>query len=406
MKVFSRILLALFILFVLVFVGFQIYRYSSSGYQTETALLYATADRISTIGVAVRSEKLIGTPKSDVVGYLYEDGAKVAAGSLILEVYNSRTALNMWSRLERLETEIQMLEDAQKTGLNYLANTEYLSKQILSGAYQLMESGSREDFRDIFEQRMEFLSLLNKKKIATDRESDYNQRIERLKQDYESVTASLPAPVESVTMPITGYFSSVTDGLENVYTPEKLLSLDVEGVQEMIRNVSAENSWSVGKVITEFDWYFAVVVTAAEADALKSAGSVTASFSSLGIRDIPFTLYKTVVLPDASPADSESPVAVIFTSNYMNAGLSAIRVQNVELSMRTYTGLRVSKSAIRFQNGVKGVYVEVGNSLKFKSIEDNILYEGTDYLLVRPSDNSKELQQYDRVVIQGTGFGS
>ena len=209
MKVFSRILLALFILFVLVFVGFQIYRYSSSGYQTETALLYTTADRISTIGVAVRSEKLIGTPKSDVVGYLYEDGAKVAAGSLILEVYNSRTALNMWSRLERLETEIQMLEDAQKTGLNYLANTEYLSKQILSGAYQLMESGSREDFRDIFEQRMEFLSLLNKKKIATDRESDYNQRIERLKQDYESVTASLPAPVESVTMPITGYFSPV-----------------------------------------------------------------------------------------------------------------------------------------------------------------------------------------------------
>lgn len=405
MKVLSRILLTLFILFVLVFVGFQIYRYSSSGYQTETALLYTTADRVSTVGVAVRSEKLIDTPKSNVVGYLYEDGAKVAAGSLILEVYNTRTALNMRSRLDQLEAEIEMLEDAQKTGLNYLANTEYLSRQILSSAYQLMDSGSREDFTGVFEQRMEFLSLLNKKKIATERETDYSARIDALQKECESISASMPQPVESVSMPITGYFSSVTDGLETVYTPEKLFSLDVEDVQEMIRSTTAYNSWSVGKVITEFDWYFAVVVTAAEASSLKNAGSITATFSTLGIRDIPFKLYKTVVLPDAAPSDGESPVAVIFTSNYMNAGLSALRVQNVELSMRTYTGLRVNKEAIRFQNGVKGVYVEVGHSLKFKPIEDNILYEGIDYLLVLPSDNARELQQYDRVVIRGNGLG-
>lgn len=405
MKVLSRILLTLFILFVLVFVGFQIYRYSSSGYQTETALLYTTADRVSTVGVAVRSEKLIDTPKSNVVGYLYEDGAKVAAGSLILEVYNTRTALNMRSRLDQLEAEIEMLEDAQKTGLNYLANTEYLSRQILSSAYQLMDSGSREDFTGVFEQRMEFLSLLNKKKIATERETDYSARIEVLQKECENISASMPQPVESVSMPITGYFSSVTDGLETVYTPEKLFSLEVEDVQEMIRSTTAYNSWSVGKVITEFDWYFAVVVTAEEASSLKNAGSITATFSTLGIRDIPFKLYKTVVLPDAAPSDGESPVAVIFTSNYMNAGLSALRVQNVELSMRTYTGLRVSKEAIRFQNGVKGVYVEVGHSLKFKPIEDNILYEGIDYLLVLPSDNARELQQYDRVVIRGNGLG-
>lgn len=405
MKVLSKILLTLFILFVLFFVGFQIYRYSSSGYQTETALSYTTADHVSTVGVAVRSEELIDTAKSNVVGYLYEDGAKVSAGSLILEVYNTRTALNMRSRRERLETEIEMLRNAQSTGMNYLANTEYLSKQILSSAYALMDSGSQENFTDVFENRIEFLSLLNKKKIATERETDYNQRITQLQEDCAGIEASMPQPVESVGMPKTGYFSSVTDGFENVYTPEKLLSMSVEDIQRMISGSTVYNSWSVGKVITEFEWYFAVVVTADEASALEKASSITASFTTLGIRDIPFTLYKTIELPDSAPNDSEAPVAVIFSSSYMNAGLSAIRVQNVELSMRTYTGLRVSKSAIRFKDGVKGVYVEVGNSLKFKAIEDDVLYEESDYLLVRPSDSSSGLQQYDRVVMQGSGVG-
>ena len=172
----------------------------------------------------------------------------------------------------------------------------------------------------------------------------------------------------------------------------------------MIDSAASRRSTSVGKVITEFDWYFAVVVTADEAKSLQSSGSVTASFSTLGIRNIPFTLYKTIELPDASPSDGDSPVAVIFTSNYMNSGLSALRVQNVDLSMRTYTGLRVSKQAVRFRDGVKGVYVEVGNSLKFKPIEDCILYEGSDYLLISDSDSSYELQQYDRVVIGGSGL--
>lgn len=52
------------------------------------------------------------------------------------------------------------------------------------------------------------------------------------------------------------------------------------------------------------------------------------------------------------------------------------------MSVKSYTGLRVSKEAIRFENSEKGVYVLVGQTLKFKPIEDQIIYEEDDFVFM------------------------
>ena len=76
--------------------------------------------------------------------------------------------------------------------------------------------------------------------------------------------------------------------------------------------------------------------------------------------------YTQVKQPDSDPNDDQEQMAVVFTCKEMNRELSGLRAQSARLAVRSYTGLRISKEAIRFENSVKGVYVLIGQTLRFK----------------------------------------
>lgn len=130
MKVLTRILAVCFFFIVLVFAGFQAQRLFSPAYRTETALSYTAADEVHTIGLALRNETVLDVQKSNVVGYLYEDGSKVSKNTMITEIYQDRSAIEMKAELERIEQEIQMLQDAQSTGQSFVASTDALNAQL------------------------------------------------------------------------------------------------------------------------------------------------------------------------------------------------------------------------------------------------------------------------------------
>lgn len=404
MKQITKIFAVVFAAAVVVFVCFQVVRYVSTPYKTETALSYTTSAMIQTTGIAVRQEAVIETDKENVVGYLYDDGAKVASGSLVTEIYASQDALSKKAKIAELEAEIAMLQDAQATGLVYLANTEALVDQISARTYTLIDRGYAGDLTDCAQDRLSFLSLLNKKQIATNRETDFAARIGVLQQRVEQLKASMPAPLREVYMPSTGYFSSATDGYEADYTPEMLRSCSVEEIRQLINGSGAKHSNAVGKVITDFNWYFAIVVSAEQAVQLENSRSATAAFPALNLEKIPMTFDRVIRKKDSNPNDKEEQAAVLLKCNYMDAPLSAMRVQNVQLALRSYTGLRVSRAAIRFLDGQKGVYVRIGQTLKFKPFGENVVYEGDDFLLVRASEKDSELQLYDEVVVEGMGL--
>ncbi len=404
MKQITKIFAIVFVAAVVVFVCFQVVRYASTPYKTETALSYTTAATVNATGIAVRQEAVIDTDKENVVGYLYDDGAKVASGSLVTEIYASQDALSKKARIEELEDEISMLQDAQATGLVYLANTEALVDQISARTYTLIDRGYAGDLTDCAQDRLSFLSLLNKKQIATNRETDFAARISVLQQQVEQLKASMPAPLREVYMPATGYFSSATDGYEAEYSPQMLRDCSVEEIQQLINGSSARHSNAVGKVITEFNWYFAIVVSCEQAELLQNSGSATAAFPALNLEKIPMTFDRVIRKKDSNPNDKQELAAVLLKCNYMDAPLSAMRVQNVQLALRSYTGLRVSRAAIRFLDGQKGVYVRIGQTLRFKPFGENVVYEGDDFLLVRASEKDDQLQLYDEIVVEGMGL--
>ena len=60
---------------------------------------------------------------------------------------------------------------------------------------------------------------------------------------------------------------------------------------------------------------------------------------------------------------------LIFKSDKLPEDLEMVRTPNVSLKTRTYSGLRVPVSAIRYRDGREGVYAMFGNTVLFRVID-------------------------------------
>ena len=84
----------------------------------------------------------------------------------------------------------------------------------------------------------------------------------------------------------------------------------------------------------------------------------------------------------------------------MTEAIANLRGQDVNITANSYTGIRVSTSAVRAIDGVKGVYVKNGSVIQFKKIE--VLYSNDVFTIVDASNTGSDyLKLYDEVVVEG-----
>ena len=183
------------------------------------------------------------------------------------------------------------------------------------------------------------------------------------------------------------------DGYEQVLTPANMSSLTVSQIQEILKqgNTNAEQNY-VGKVLNDFEWYFAVVVDAKDLVKFREGASLTVNFPFAGVSDIPFTVY-------SMKQEGEQGI-VILHCDYVTAGLTGLRGQTAQLNFSTYSGLLVNSKAVRFENGIQGVYIKQGSQIKFRRLD--VLYEGDGFVISRVNETDGEfLQSHDEVVVEG-----
>ena len=89
----------------------------------------------------------------------------------------------------------------------------------------------------------------------------------------------------------------------------------------------------------------------------------------------------------------------------VNADVLTLGQEEAQIDLATYTGIRISRSALHIVDGSNGVYVKAGNLQRFRKI--TILYENEDYILV-PEDGAvgtdNEVRLYDEIIVEGTNL--
>lgn len=144
-------------------------------------------------------------------------------------------------------------------------------------------------------------------------------------------------------------------------------------------------------------WYYAAVVPQEDITNFKLGASVTLDFNIVGAEPVPAVISYI-------NTDPELGNVVIFKCDYINDVYINLRVTQADVNFKNVTGLRVSSSAIRFMGAQKGVYTVLGNKLVFRPV--TVIHEDQGFVLCRENDTeySVPLEQFDEVVIEGTGL--
>lgn len=91
---------------------------------------------------------------------------------------------------------------------------------------------------------------------------------------------------------------------------------------------------------------------------------------------------------------------VVIRTNYISDVLIELRQANLTVRFKSYTGLRISAEALRYQGQTEGVYVKQGALITFKPIER--IYTGEDFILCSDAtDGENPLRLFDEVVVEG-----
>ncbi|PWM39628.1 MAG: hypothetical protein DBX52_04440, partial [Clostridiales bacterium] len=218
-----------------------------------------------------------------------------------------------------------------------------------------------------------------------------------LRGELSSLKASAGSSVKTLSTPRSGYFSLVTDGLEDQLTPEYLKDLTVDHFDEAVErcNSGSKNPDHVGKLVYDNSWSVAVKIPARFSERLETDQTVYIRIPSFGTDRIKCTV--------SDIRKSGEECILVLSSSVINDNILTLRMEDISLILQSYSGVQVRQSALRKVDGEDGVYVKVGLLLRYKKV--HILYnDGVNAIIEYNALNSGGLRIYDQVVYKGSNL--
>ncbi len=388
-----RILVFMLSLFILVTVFSQISMQFGDKYVTETAVLYSSAEKISFQGVYIRNESVIKGSPSGVLSYPNPDGSKIANGSVVAYVYNSENDIYVNHRIEQLKEEVKLLESAQNPGTTETAEPKFISSLIDEEYQTIAFLIAENDLENLSKERKQLQTLMDIYHIVINDETDFNEAITSLNSEIASLETQRKDPTDMITADSTGYFISHTDGYEDSLSFDDIDKLTADKLKEIINEPVKENkSSAIGKMVDGYEWKMAGIVDPKAAD-FKVGSSVKVKFTST-----PNTV--TAVIDDIIESDDPNESVIILSCDELTFDLVQRRVERVEIILNDYEGIKVPRSAIRFdKNNQKGVYILQGQRIEFKKIDAK--YECDDYIISKITSDTSYVSIYDDIITEG-----
>ncbi len=211
-------------------------------------------------------------------------------------------------------------------------------------------------------------------------QEDIQAQIKSVESEIQQQKAALSG-AKTVTAKASGTYSAVCDGYESVLT-EAFLEDVTPGKLNGVK-AAAEQS-NVGKLIYGDTWYYAVVLPAEQAAALKDMGRVDVRLAKGFDQSIRMSVVSV-------SREENGQAAVVLSSTRYLAQTTLLRHQAADAVLHTYQGLRVPADALRVSaDGTTGVYCVDGENASFRPIE--LVYQGEGYALVKPAEGVRDTQ--------------
>lgn len=395
----KRLLTVLGALFLLAYVIFQAYQVLYSPIQTETVYMASMYETVETTGIAIRNETLVTQKVDGYMFYTAQNGTRVANGGTIAEIYPTEQDALAQQELDTLDEQIALLEDIQAQGTSNRSSLDLINRQLEQTIADLVQETQEAAFANLDSLHTDLLSLLNKQQVVTGKIENFNDRLADLQTQRTQLAGSFQAATGTVSSPVAGYFVADVDGYENKLDFDTVTSLTTEDIQNILDEPAPtpDTTDTVGKVVGDYEWYFACNVPVSYISLLSVGTTLTIRLPFVSESEVPVTVA-------ACNRDRNQQIAVVFRCENMSEELSSMRIEPVQIQLVEHTGLRVPKEAIVTNEAYEtGVYVRVGNMVAFRKIEQEY-NEAATYSICKVIEEDGYLKLYDDVILGGKGL--
>lgn len=373
---------------------------NKNSYDTETADEVTEQEKISLKAFLVRDEEYINQKTTGTVVPLIKDGMRVASGDAVARVCNSSEDAAAVSKLvETKESLARYQEISEQTELNAI-DMEKLNKAIDASYTELLKTANNGDFSDLTKNTEELENKLASKQILKDGTINLTDKFNKLNAEIQSLEAK-NINTSDVIAPLSGYYISNLDGYEGAMDYDKIDSLTVSDAEKLFERKPDDVSGQMGKIVGSYKWYLVTVMDGKYSLVLNEGDKMKINMPYYGFKNV------EVVVEKISKTDG-GKVAVAFSCNMMNETYANMRIEDIELVFREFTGYKVNSSSIHREKDEKNedidvVYILRGDIMNARKIE--IIYDAGDYVVVSEDTEAKNgfrpIKRYDEVIVKG-----
>ncbi len=407
---FTKLVTLILLAGVLLYLGIYAFQSLTDPFTTTVAYQDTLDDSLDLAGVIVREEETL-SGNSDIVNVVVSEGARVAVGEEVAQLYRDSSALANQQELSELEQELEQLNSILSSSLE---NQVDLERQILQTILDLRQQAAAGEMSALETSAQNLRTLTLQYALADSSEEDdgltetINQAIDDLEEQISALSAQSTGGTTSLTSSSSGLFSQIVDGLESVLTPQAVLSMSPSQLEAAL-SAPASTDGLVGKVVTGDSWYYAAVITEEQAQVLSEGEELLMVLAS--------SLELTMEVEQLGAAE-DGQLVLVLSGDRSLADVLALREQTAELVLERYEGIRIPQKALRIEEEtttdeetgesvtvqVTGVYTVVGVQAQFNPVE--IVAAGSDYYLVTPAteDSDHLLRAGDEVIVQASGL--
>ncbi len=420
----KKIVLGMLIAFAVLAVLYSaqyVYSKSTGKIEFEYALKYTQEEKLNVKGFAIRDENRTKDGKNisvllkddnKVYVPVLTDSANIGKKDVIALTFNTEEEAENYLKAKQLQSKLDDLQNLKNQGdLNYV-NVVYLNSSIYNSVDEYVNSINNSDLSDLDSSISSFTSKVSTKQIATGSGFDIDSRIKAVKKELKAVQKTYKVKGE-INSSYSGYFVSSVDGYEAAksYEDVKNKKVSVNEGNQLINSEKKTDDNAFGKIIAQHTWYFIFDTSITDASVIRTGYYVTVDFPDKNIEDITMKVYSVSEL-------NGDTITVTLQCTSMNEDLANLRIENAAITVKDYNGFRISNSAIaENEEGLKGVYVVLGNFVKFTPV--SISYYGEDYVIAdryivykedekgnkvvdeEVTEKYRALNLYDKIIVKG-----
>ena len=385
-KLTNFIAILLFAAFVVYAAAYAIRSISSTTVTAEAVAAEVRPGAVAS-GIVIRSETVL-TSTEKYVDVTAGDGAKVSVGAPLATAMRSETGLERANRIHVVEREIVRI----RTALEELDSAEDLTARdetLRSAVDGVTSAVARHELGGLDGNALNLRSLL----FDSSASGATRDELRALENELDSLRNSSSEDTKVLTAESSGVFSAVVDGYEYL-SPADLDDLTPAKLSDILERDAENRAGAFGKLVSDFRWYFAAVMSAEDAERLQPGCTATLNFGRWYGSDV-----FAKVLSISEPEDGS--VAVVFSCDSALSGTLAMRRVSADVVYSAYSGIRVPADALRTDEETGQTYVWCITAMVLERKDVEVIYEDEDFAIVARGGTANVLREGNTVVVSG-----